>query len=566
MLAGKLRATLTLSAIIFFSACSSDNANNVSSDANNGACPTDWRSALDDHGEAGFSGTLVYVEQVSVVCSFASGLANRDTNRPITTDTVFSIGSITKTFTAAAVLKLIDDERFTLDDSAGSLLTGLSGPAATASIAQLLSHTSGLQGVHSEDFVPMDAAEAIIAISALGSAFEPGTDYLYSNSGYSVLALIVNELTGSYREYIANEILTLRNGERLGGFWSGAPSAEGPRAFGYSADGNVSEQLGDFTGPHWAFDGNGGLAMTSEQLAAWTQALADGEIISLDAVETMRTIIWDFSDGSGEAPGWLVSGRPIYDQTVLEANGASSIIKHEMSLAWQPETGRILVVATNVNEGPFIAEEETVDVFNSGGPINGPALLSAEDAAFIESVSGRYTTGSEYFTVARLDDDLVIAANSTGTIAALFPPGELIADFDEHTARVTAFFNGETAAGLAEIELLTNNNGGISPVVASLGTFIDEEGVATAVEIIFGPDDKALGIYRLRPNGSLISAWIQRWPGQLEFMPHVPLKREGNQWVPAVVDWPIASIAVSFSDDGSMTVAGPNSAVQAFPE
>lgn len=562
----ELRVALALSAVLFFSACSSDNENHASSDTTNGACPTDWQSALDAHEYAGFSGTLVYVEQGSVVCSFASGQADRSTNRPITTETVFSIGSITKTFTAAAVLKLIDEERFTLDDSAGSLLPGLSGPAAAASIAQLLSHTSGLQGVHSADFVPMDAAEAITAISALGSAFESGTDYLYSNSGYSVLALIVNELTGSYRQYIANEILTLPDGERLGGFWSGTPSAEGPRAFGYSADGTLSEQLGNFAGPHWAFDGNGGLAMTSEQLATWTQALTNGEIISPDAVDTMSTIIWDFGDGSGEAPGWLVTGQPIYEQTVLEANGASSIVKHEMSLAWQPETGRILVVATNANEGRFIAEEETADVFTSGGAINGPTLLSAEDAAFIESVSGRYTTGSEYFTVARLDDDLVIAANGTDTIAALFPPGELRADFDEHTARVTAFFNGETAAGRAEIQLLTNNNAGISPVVTSLGTFIDVEGIATAVEIIFGPDDKALGIYRLRPNGSLISAWIQRWPGQLEFIPHVPLKRAGNQWVPAVVDWPIASIAVSFSDDGSMTVTGPNSAIQAFPE
>jgi len=556
----EVKIVLSLCSIVLMSACS----NNGEMNAVTNDCPTDWQSALNAHGEAGFSGTVVYAEQGNVVCSVAYGIADRNTNRAITTDTVFSIGSITKTFTAAAILNLIDAGRFTLDDLAGSLLPTLSGPAANTSIRQLLSHTSGLQGSHSEDFVPMNTAEAIAAISTLSSASTPGTEYLYSNSGYSVLALIINELTGSYRDYITNEILLLPDGQRLGGFWSGLPQAQGPRAFGYSSDGSVSAQLGDFNGPHWAFDGNGGMAMTSEDLATWTQALADGEIIAPEAVETMTSVVWNHEPGVGDALGWVIVDQPFYEQRVANTAGSSNITKHEVSLAWQPETGRILVVATNTNEGPFIGEDETVDVFNAGGPIAAPQTLSAEDLAFIESVSGSYSTGSARYIVGMLDNEMVIAADGAETITSLFPPGPLQEEFDTHNALVTAFFNGDTEAGRAEIAHLSDANGN-PPQVTLLGAFIGETGIGAALEIT-ARGQELLGIYRLDSNGNIREALVYLSPAPLEVMPLVPLKRDSNQWVPAISDWPIAPIAVSFNEDASITITGPVSTIQAFPE
>jgi len=70
----------------------------------------------------------------------------------------------------------------------------------------------------------------------------------------------------------------------------------------------------------------------------------------------------------------------------------------------------------------------------------------------------------------------------------------------------------------------------------------------------------------LDSTGNVREALVYRTPAPLEVMPCVPLKRDNDQWVPAILDWPIAPIAVSFNEDASITITGPAGTVQAFPE
>ncbi len=210
--------------------------------------------ALEAWGDAGFSGTIAVSSGDEVDCVESFGLADRERATANDADTVYSIGSVSKAFTAAAVLALVDDGSLTLDDRAGQLLPTLSGPIADASVEELLLHTSGLTGSHGSDHRPLTRDQALDAISGLELAFQPGTEFLYSNAGYTLLALIVEEVSGvPYRDFLVSRILPLPNDRSAGGFWDGEPAAPGPRAVGYLDDGPTDE-MGGFDGPHWALE------------------------------------------------------------------------------------------------------------------------------------------------------------------------------------------------------------------------------------------------------------------------------------------------------------------------
>lgn len=160
-------------------------------------CDPAMEDAFAAWGQAGFSGSIAISSGGEFGCLAAYGVADRAADTPNTVDTVFSIGSVTKAFTAAAVLDLIDQGKLSLDARAGDVVDGLGGPAADATVQQLLLHTSGLTGSHGQDYVPLVREAAVVAISGLDLVFEPGSDFLYSNSGYTLLALIVEEASGT---------------------------------------------------------------------------------------------------------------------------------------------------------------------------------------------------------------------------------------------------------------------------------------------------------------------------------------------------------------------------------
>lgn len=241
-------------------------------------------------------------------CVGAYGLADPDTGRPNTTHTVFSIGSITKALTAAAIFDLIDDGVLALDDTAGQHVVGLSGGVAESSIRDLLLHTSGITGEHGVDHSPLSDLQAIESISGLGIAFDPGSRYQYANANYTLLALVIESLTElGYRQYLADEIMLDRTGRQLGGFWDGEPAPPGPRALGHFSGGRVSQQQGQAPGPHWAMDGNGLVAMTPLDLAEWTYALFTNRILSPEATEALLATS-TLLPGEKEVPGWGGTG------------------------------------------------------------------------------------------------------------------------------------------------------------------------------------------------------------------------------------------------------------------
>jgi len=141
------------------------------------------------------------------------GLANVELNVPATADTVYRIGSITKEFTAAAILLLVDDGKISLDDPLTRFLPEYPPQGREITIGHLLQHTSGVK-----DFTRLPAYRKELRIDAsqqqvldrfqhLPLNFEPGSKHRYSNSGYFLLGVVIEKTSGeSYSEFVEERL------------------------------------------------------------------------------------------------------------------------------------------------------------------------------------------------------------------------------------------------------------------------------------------------------------------------------------------------------------------------
>src|SRR5690606_21903126 len=170
--------------------------------------------------------------------------ADVEAGTPATPATNYRLASVSKQFTAAAILLLAEDGRLRLDDPVGRWLPSLPPAPAAATLHQVLTHTSGV--VDYEDFVPDDATRQVRDADVLHllephdrTLFPPGSAYRYSNSGYALLALVVERASGRPFPAFLRENIFLP----LGMDATLARVDEGPavpdRAFGHAHDGEA---------------------------------------------------------------------------------------------------------------------------------------------------------------------------------------------------------------------------------------------------------------------------------------------------------------------------------------
>jgi len=152
------------------------------------------------------------------------GMADREANQPVDQNTIFHWGSITKTFTAVAVMQLRDQHKISLDDSITKYVPELNrihsdyGPVSQITLRQLLSHTSGFQGPtwpYRDDtkpwqpFEPTEWAQLVAMMPYQELAFKPGSKYSYSNPAFIYLARVIEKVWGlPYQTYIQQNIFT----------------------------------------------------------------------------------------------------------------------------------------------------------------------------------------------------------------------------------------------------------------------------------------------------------------------------------------------------------------------
>ncbi|WP_114556517.1 serine hydrolase domain-containing protein [Bacillus sp. PF5] len=169
--------------------------------------------------QLGYPGILAKVSRSGKTWSYAAGVADLSTKQPMKTDFRFRIGSVTKTFTATVVLQLAGESRLNLDDSIEKwlpdVIQGNGYDDKQITIRQLLNHTSGIANyTRSKDFNMMDTkksytAEELVKMGiSIPPDFAPGKSWSYSNTGYVLLGILIEKVTGnSYAEEIENRII-----------------------------------------------------------------------------------------------------------------------------------------------------------------------------------------------------------------------------------------------------------------------------------------------------------------------------------------------------------------------
>ncbi|OJE39675.1 D-alanyl-D-alanine carboxypeptidase [Bacillus proteolyticus] len=177
------------------------------------------KQAMRDTLQLGYPGILAKTSEGGKTWSYAAGVADLSTKKPMKTDFRFRIGSVTKTFTATVVLQLAGENRLNLDDSIEKWLPGvIQGNGyddKQITIRQLLNHTSGIaEYTRSKDFNMMDTkktytVEELVKMGiSMPPDFAPGKSWSYSNTGYVLLGILIEKVTGnSYAEEIENRII-----------------------------------------------------------------------------------------------------------------------------------------------------------------------------------------------------------------------------------------------------------------------------------------------------------------------------------------------------------------------
>jgi CubicO group peptidase (beta-lactamase class C family) len=253
----------------------------------------------------------------TVVWAGARGVADMSTGAGLSADTVFDIGSVSKQFTAAAVLLLAIDRRLSTQDTVSQYLSGLPGWARQVRIIDLIHHTSGIpdygevllrQGHwYSERTTQAQAVQALAGTPTL--RFEPGTTYEYSNSNYLLLAEIVHGVTGSPLPRFLHE--RIFGPLDLHMVMDPTAKIRGKAiSYAYATDGS-GLQVADSP---WEQVGDGGIMSTPSDLVRWADNYRTGTIggkALLDAQLADRAYADGFDYGAGmgvTGDGSLVHG------------------------------------------------------------------------------------------------------------------------------------------------------------------------------------------------------------------------------------------------------------------
>ena len=220
--------------------------------------------------------------------------------KPITAATRFRIGSISKMFTAAMVLQLVDEKKLKLNDTLDKYFPGVPN-AGAITITHLLSHRSGIRGITgSPGFRALretgaTTAEQLSMLEKAGpSVFEPGSKFAYLNENYSLLGLLVEKLTGkSYQENLSKRI-TSKLGLKDTYAASGPVDPTRNETFSYRMGRDWEQE----TEIHWSlFFGAGSIISTPNDLVKFITALFDGKVISKQSLALMTELKDDYGLG-----------------------------------------------------------------------------------------------------------------------------------------------------------------------------------------------------------------------------------------------------------------------------
>jgi CubicO group peptidase (beta-lactamase class C family) len=401
----------------------------------------DRRTALDQlmlaYASDGWSGAVLVSEGGVPLLAKGYGFADFQADRANDADTLFEIASITKSFTATAVVKLAQEKRLLLDDSIAVYLPGVPASSSQITVRQLLSHTSGISA-HNVAGRGDDLAQALIAYLGGGPEAKPGSRFEYWNGGYALLAGVIERASGrAYTQYLEEELFAPA-GMKSTGFTGDAELDAQRAALGFASKGLARTALEHPYGSYgYQYRGMGGIVTSVHDLFAFDRALAGAALLDAKHEAELFTPV-----ANGYALGWYV-GRT-FDGSPRQSHGG--LVRGFVSeLRRLPEHDAFVAVLCNRDDAkPWeVADDLECVLLGRALPHPPPAVtLLASDEA--HACAGDYVAAAGRLTVRAAEGALMAGVEGQALIDALGGHGKLDwkADFAALSQRAVEILEG----------------------------------------------------------------------------------------------------------------------------
>lgn len=293
-----------------------------------------------------FSGAVMVAKDGQPILREGFAFANRELGVPVKPETVFRLGSITKQFTSASIMQLVEQGKIGLDDPVSKYYAAAPKAWSKITIKHLLNHRSGIPSYTGlPDFFEKESTldrtpEQVIELTRdMPLEFEPGAKFAYNNTGYVILGYIIEKVSGeTYTGYLNAHIFTPLGMKHSG--YDDTTTLLPNRAAGYGVENGVwtNAPYISMTLPHAA----GSLYSTLDDLLIWEEALFSGKVVSQASFDAMTT---DYGSGYGFG---LVIGKLEGRKSISHSGGIPGFATY---MARFPDDGLTVIALSNLQNG-----------------------------------------------------------------------------------------------------------------------------------------------------------------------------------------------------------------------
>lgn len=303
--------------------------------------------------EKNFSGGLLILKDGQKILCKGYGWADQARKIPFTPGTLASMGSITKAFTAAGILKLAEQNKLSVDDPLKKFFPAVPADKADITIHQLLIHASGFHEFLQQeggDYEIIEKDAFLKRAFAEPLAFKPGEKAAYTNVGMSILAIIIEQVSGlEYEQFLQKNLFDPAGIQQIGYRYPISKTDTIARGYQNGKDwGTIQEHFAQAGGgPYWNLKGNGGLEASLNDMALWANAIGNHTLLNEKTTAQMFTPHIQEAGYNGQSAfGYGCNILQSRRNTKMIDNGGSNGV-YFARLIRLPEEGLVFYLVTN---------------------------------------------------------------------------------------------------------------------------------------------------------------------------------------------------------------------------
>jgi CubicO group peptidase (beta-lactamase class C family) len=300
-----------------------------------------------------FSGGLLIVENGKKIFCKGYGFADRELKYPFTPNTLASMGSITKAFTAAAIMKLAEQGKLSVRDPIRKFFPDIPPDKAGITIHQLLTHSSGFHEFLQDDggdYEKIGAKEFLQRVFAAPLAFTPGEKAVYTNVGMSILGIIIEKVSGmDYESFLGKYLFKPAGISHIGYCYPAGKNDTIAHGYQDGKDWGTHQQHFDNAGggPYWNLKANGGLEASLNDMFLWINAISSHTVLHDTTIREMFTkqIMEEGTNGRYYFGYGCNISQSRRNTKVIDNGGSNGI--YFARLMRFPEEGLVVYMVTN---------------------------------------------------------------------------------------------------------------------------------------------------------------------------------------------------------------------------